>query len=95
MSKSLEDQVNTLRQMIDGYNSKISAKERKAIELAVRVLSVIQWADEHGHMIETYDADTEDGGKPYLLVVGSTASTNREMYGGSLMECFSEAGRAL
>jgi len=95
MSKSLEDQISRLRAMIDGYNGSISAKEREAISLAVQVLSVIQWADKHGHPIETYDMDRRRGGKPYMLAVGSTAKTTRESYGNSLLECFSEAGRAL
>jgi len=86
MSKSLEDQVSKLRQMIDGYNSKISARERQAIELAVRVLSVIEHCDKNELWVESYVM--QDGRSCLRLDAESKL-------GVTLLECFSEAGRAL
>ena len=98
MKESLDDKVSRLRAMI-GVGQQawdLSPNDQAAIALAVRVLSVIQYADKHQHMIETYDVETDAGdGRPFLLVVGSTASTDRETYGNTLLECFSQAGMAL
>ena len=84
MTESINDQVSLLRQMTDGYNGRISANEREAIALAVRVISVIESVNPLGGM------------SVYKIMTGvGIAIDGRHFQESSLLECFSEAGREL
>ena len=84
MTLSIDHQVNLLRQMTDGCNWRISANEREAIAMAVRVISVIESVNPLG------------GISVYKTQIGvGMAIEGRHIQESSLLECFSEAGREL
>ena len=96
MSEILEDQVSRLRVMIDGYNGMISARDREAIAMAVRVLSVIQFMD-----VPHAEICMDTIGTKRIVKLESNSETGRRVKpdivarGYAWLECFSEAGRAL
>ena len=88
-SESLEDQVSRLRAM--SMCSPVSGTDLDedgiaAIALAVRVLSVIQRCDKNEIWLESY---LSDDGRTYLKL------DTKSVVHGTLLECFSEAGRVL
>ena len=84
--ESLDDQVSRLREIIASpHHTWVMPEDRWAIAMAARVLSVIQYADGQMVAIEAYQ---QQGHR--IVVVGNKRYVSR-----SLLECFSEAGRAL
>ena len=85
MSESLNDQVRRLTEM-QSRPWGLSDNDKAAIAMTVRVLSVIEHCDKNEIWLESYVR--EDGRTCLRLDAESEIR-------GTLMECFSEAGRAL
>lgn len=87
-SESLEDQVSRLRAICNGgpVTWAMCQEDIDAIALAVRVLSVIQAADDDDHPVTAYG---DESGLNVLQIGDSRFAAQ------SMIECFSAAGRSL